>query len=860
MSIKEVTALRKEGKLNEAYELAKKELYEDPNEWTTTSMFWVLRDMVSKKYIPANNIEKAKQCLNEMKELLPDMMPDDDCIGEKAYQKLCKQIVPYANVIKDASELSKSNPNEAYNQIIAHFGNFSNGIDRAMHEDLGWILYRYIKANSESLQSVQTRALLRDYMLLANDRPSMLHSMILNFALNFSKSHADFNFYNFLLMWGINNLRDDDYSNGYLNGKEIPSLIHRICNVLIDKTENVDIKEFVNKFSRPKTVLEELRQSYFWRLMHLFKNNQLNDLWRSFDSYAQTFSSLGPSHWHSEILNLAYRVMTDDNAGRFISFMKDWDNTGNLRTEDWEKEKGDGDNVYPSLAIKSAKKCFSFLKANPLQRTDEELVNWLKRLYSEVITHETEDDWSMRNYATVCFWCNSIDDAILSYKSLLLNMSEKYYLWSELAECIQHNIPLKIGLLLKAKSLEKNEDFLGEIHLMLASAFHQNNDDALSSQELNAYLKHRKEKNWSISDLYRELASQIASNQDDTTHRDLSDYIQRAEDFVYSDFQWRYFVLIEKWVNKDTERCNFYNTDKLSFSVKTKTFSRLLKKAKVGNVYKFRCKVETITEPDPSAHSWEHRTITKQVVTPLVIAASNKDPWSILPLQYGIIDYINHDKNILHLLTQESKQVFCTNNLSDATAGMFVKFREYEEQRKNETKASITQVSLCSREEALPNMRHRIVVVDDVNVKKQLFHVVLGKGKISDIIRFNQTEIRPNIGDFLNIAYCVKQEKDGKKRIKVLDVQTSDQGCEGVKGTVTGRLSVKFKDVDRTFDWETGETGETRDPAFAFVKDFYVHRDILRKYHITSDCDVIAKVVLGGDDKWKVYDLEFPNK
>jgi hypothetical protein len=546
--------------------------------------------------------------------------------------------------------------------------------------------------------------------------------------------------------------------------------------------------------------------------------------------------------------------MNDDNAWRFISFMNDWYCTGNLRSEDWEKEKGDGDNVYPSLAIKSAKKCFSYIKSNPQQRNNTEQINWLKKLYGEVITHETEDDWSMRNYATVCMWCNEINDAISSYKTLLLNMGEKYYLWSELAECIQNDNVLKTGLLLKAKSLEKNEDFLGDIHLMLASAFHQENEDGLALKELNAYLKHRTEKKWAVSDLYRELASQIASTKEDIANRNLTQYIQRAEDFVYSDFAWIDFVLTDKWSHNDIDRCNFYSADKLSFSVKTKKFMRLLRNAKIGNVYQFRCRIETVSDSNLNAHFWEQCTITKKIVTPLVISASDKLPWSILPIKYGIIDYINTEKNILHILTQESKQVFCTNNLPGATTEMFVKFREYEEQRKDETQTYIAQVSLCSREEALPNMKHRIVVVDDVNVKKQLFHVVLGKGKISDVIRFSQTDIRPNIGDFLNITYCIKKEKEGKKRIKILDVQASDQGCNGVKGTVTGRLSVKFKNGDRTLDWGSG------DPTFAFVKDFYVHRDILKKYHITSDCDVIAKVVLGGDDKWKVYDLEFPNE
>ena len=41
------------------------------------------------------------------------------------------------------------------------------------------------------------------------------------------------------------------------------------------------------------------------------------------------------------------------------------------------------------------------------------------------------------------------------HKSLLLEMSEKYYVWSELADCIQDSNELKIALLSKALLVEQ---------------------------------------------------------------------------------------------------------------------------------------------------------------------------------------------------------------------------------------------------------------------------------------------------------------------------------------------------------------------------------------------------------------------
>ena len=59
MSVRDVTNLRKEGRLNEALELARHELNEDPNEWTRMSLFWVLRDFAMNQFVPTNNLEQA---------------------------------------------------------------------------------------------------------------------------------------------------------------------------------------------------------------------------------------------------------------------------------------------------------------------------------------------------------------------------------------------------------------------------------------------------------------------------------------------------------------------------------------------------------------------------------------------------------------------------------------------------------------------------------------------------------------------------------------------------------------------------------------------------------------------------------
>ena len=851
MSVKDVTRLRKEGRFQEAFSLAKEELNADPNEWTRMSMFWVLRDIALKIHIPDGNMERARVCLNGMGKLLPNMM-DDSGIGEKAYQNLYKRVLPNAELIQEVSDMSKTSPIDAYNKIQSQLGTDGSNLDASLHEDLGWIIYRYLKVEVDSLPSVQVRSLLRDYIRLENERPSILHSMILNFALNYAKTHPEFSFYNFFKLWGTENLRSEDYKRQFLNGGEIPSLVSRICRVIMDLNDSFMVSDFVALFGKhAEIVVESLRETYFWKLMSLYKEKSYQELWYAFEKYAEDFPCLGPSHWHSEILNIANRFMSRENDSMLIRFAMQWDGDGNFRDEDWEKVISEDGKEFPCLAVKTAKNCFEYLKKVAKNSMSEKVLAWLQCLYGEIKKHDSDDDWSIRNYATICMWRGETETAISAYKSLLLHMGEKFYLWSELANCvseISEDKALQIGLLLKAKSLEKNEDYIGDIHLKLASLWLTIGHPDVANKELDAYVRHRREKGWRINNLYNDLITAVNSYEGKQEWIDFSEYTQKAEDYVFSDYEKIDFVLTGKWTVDNVERCNFYADKELQFTVKTKRFP-ILRKTKEGEIISFRCNVVQETVQDYKYASRQHKTITVKKVTPLVAYKSDKDSWSILTTKYGVIDFVNETKCMHHILTQDSEPTFCKYVGKPLSVNTFVKFREYEDKRKDETRICVVGVELCPSDEALPHMRSRIVVVDDVNNSKQLFHVVLGPKLISDIVRFDQTNIRPSIGDFLRITYLIKKNKEGKKRIKFLDIQKTDEECPNVKGTVTGRLELKYRE-----DWFDEEG--SRHPDFAFIKDLYVHRNLLRKYNITADCNICAKVVLGGDNKWKVYDLE----
>ena len=78
--------------------------------------------------------------------------------------------------------------------------------------------------------SHQVRMLLVSYLKLPVDRPSLVHSCVLGIAVKISSEYADFQFPQFLQMWGYDRyLREEDKQRQTgKDGRSYPSLMQRV--------------------------------------------------------------------------------------------------------------------------------------------------------------------------------------------------------------------------------------------------------------------------------------------------------------------------------------------------------------------------------------------------------------------------------------------------------------------------------------------------------------------------------------------------------------------------------------------------------------------------------------------------------
>ena len=227
---KNLEGISKLNKLSEALNLAQRLFSTEPyDEWIQKAFAYTLIDL-SKYYIATKNINQAGVYFNQL--LSIDFQEVDDIIESQKNFLRPKIDINYSEVQK-AEEFSKSgNHQDAINIIKILIT--ENRLTILHHEAYGWIIYRYIKDKENEITSLQVRTLLKEYLNLHNERPSLLHSMILNFALHYSKEHKDFKLYNFYLLWNPLFLRNEDKNENHKEGKTFSSLILRVFKEFID--------------------------------------------------------------------------------------------------------------------------------------------------------------------------------------------------------------------------------------------------------------------------------------------------------------------------------------------------------------------------------------------------------------------------------------------------------------------------------------------------------------------------------------------------------------------------------------------------------------------------------------------------
>jgi hypothetical protein len=223
---KDVFAKRKEGAIDEAYQLALQLMASsEVEEWDRKALGWCLVDLI-KRDAQAGHPENLEHYRRQLEGL--ELAADDEVLqkGIRNAMLLCS---PNGQLIKQASTLSKKGQHGQAVTLYRKAGSLGP-LDTVTQTNLAWDLYWHAKQllDAELVDFSNIRQNLHEYLKLKVEKPSLLHSCYLQLAAKLV-GHEKLNLLKFLPLWDLQNLRTEDYQRHRAeDGKEYPSLAEKV--------------------------------------------------------------------------------------------------------------------------------------------------------------------------------------------------------------------------------------------------------------------------------------------------------------------------------------------------------------------------------------------------------------------------------------------------------------------------------------------------------------------------------------------------------------------------------------------------------------------------------------------------------
>lgn len=223
---KEVFAKRKEGAVDEAYRMAL-ELMGSPNanDWDRKAFCWCLIDIIKRDIGNGHDANLAHYQL-QLENVELDSSDEVLVKGIRNALSLCN---PGGQEVSKAKALSKEGRHAE--AAAAYRKAFAVGPgNKEAQTGFGWELFKHSKqlvaADNINLGAIKRN--LNDYLKLDVEKPSLLHSCVLQLAAKLA-GQGKFNMLVFSRLWNLDNLRPEDFER-YRgeDGKEYPSLAEKV--------------------------------------------------------------------------------------------------------------------------------------------------------------------------------------------------------------------------------------------------------------------------------------------------------------------------------------------------------------------------------------------------------------------------------------------------------------------------------------------------------------------------------------------------------------------------------------------------------------------------------------------------------
>lgn len=274
MGYKEVMALRQEGDLEQAVALAREDYKASPDQWSSSALFWVLKDIVTQR-IEAKEMEEAGALVTEMEGLV-HLMGATAPMAEESLANLRQSVVPHFAELEELVRgyQQEKNRYRSRDMVRAAFAKVAGWFtpkeqpDRALHPKTAQLIVDFFDCRNKYITLEEARRTLEIYLSLELVKPSELNSRILRQALFLKELFREqFDFTDFLCRWDpAQSLRPEDWQRSTKKGAK-----GEAKSSLVDRALSTSLEELIDRQEEVPPMIYEL----FAGLQSLYPDDRL---------------------------------------------------------------------------------------------------------------------------------------------------------------------------------------------------------------------------------------------------------------------------------------------------------------------------------------------------------------------------------------------------------------------------------------------------------------------------------------------------------------------------------------------------------------------------------------------------------
>ncbi len=244
---KEIFALRKTDK-QRAYELAVELISISPNDiWNKRAYAWTIYDQINLA-VSNQDFEKAKLLFTDFENLQIPETDEEKLIHEK-FSRIKQHTDPTWEIVQKAREESEKKNHKIALELLLPLTENGN---KEIKDKCAWEIFRVLKdtVRKTEYDINYVSELLKHYFSFALDKPSLLHSLILEQVLKIDEKHLKrFDLFTFYKSWQIpSDFREEDYKPNEYEGRVLMSLSEKAYYSYIKTLINKKDKELINSF------------------------------------------------------------------------------------------------------------------------------------------------------------------------------------------------------------------------------------------------------------------------------------------------------------------------------------------------------------------------------------------------------------------------------------------------------------------------------------------------------------------------------------------------------------------------------------------------------------------------------------